>query len=364
MPKVASQPPSTPRRPKANSKATPPTTGGRTIGSTVTARNTARPGKLRRANVQASGTPKTRAMAVAENEASRERRSAVKTSGERSWSQVAAQGVRRTMPISGMTKNAAPTAANTRSATGAAGRALVALRTGKAIAGQSRLAGAKEIRDERLSQWRVLRILKDRDRIVGHDVLSRRNFHTLHSGAGRLHIGDVDDAGISLAQRHLADDRLDIGLQAGRLHNGACFLQRLRGVTPARNSRGAQHHDESGMGEVREPRDVFRVTGPDCDLETIVGEDRRRAGDETGINEFLHGGLIGGREHIADRALLDLCDEGRRSTRDHLDYGPGVAPLEAIADRGVGRGQRGGLKDRDRAAHRGGTRGRRRAVAT
>src|SRR6202022_4512844 len=208
MPKVASQPPSSPRRPKASSKATPPTTGGKTIGNTVIARSTARPGKVRRAKVHASGTPKTRAMAVAENDASKERRSAVRTSGERSWSQVTAQGVRRTRPIRGTTKNAAPTAASTRSATGAAGRALVALRTGKTIAGQSRLAGAKEIRHERLSQWRVLRILKDRDRIVGHDVLSRRNFHTLHSGAGRLHIGDVDDAGISLPRGHLADDPL------------------------------------------------------------------------------------------------------------------------------------------------------------
>src|SRR3979409_256732 len=155
MPKeLASQPPSRPRRPKASSRATPPTTGGRTIGSTVTARSTPPPGKLIRANVQASGTPKTRAMAVAENDASRERRSAVRTSGERSWSQVVAQGVRRTRPISGMTKNAAATAASARKATGAARRTLVALRTGKAIPGQSRLAGTEEIRDERLGQGR------------------------------------------------------------------------------------------------------------------------------------------------------------------------------------------------------------------
>src|SRR3984893_4985529 len=309
MPKVASQPPSTPRRPKANSKATPPTTGGRTIGSTVTARNTARPGKLRRANVQASGTPKTRAMAVAENEASRERRSAVKTSGERSWSQVAAQGVRRTMPISGTTKNAAPTAANTRSATGAAGRALVALRTCKAIAGQSRLAGAKEIRDERLGQFRVLAILEDRDRIVSHDVLSQRNVHPLDRGSGRFDIGDIDDAGVRLAQRHPSNDRLDIGLQAGRLHDDACFLQGLRGVTPARNGGGAEDNQEPRTDKVRDASALLRVSGAAQDFETIVGEDRRRAADEPGVNRLLHVGLIRGREGIADRALLNLRNQ-------------------------------------------------------
>ena len=168
----ASQPPSNPRRPKASSSATPPTTGGRTIGSTVMARSTARPGKLSRAKVHASGTPKTRPIAVAEKEASSERRSAVRTSGDRSCSQVEAHGVRSTRPISGMRKNAAPTPASTRSATGAAGRGLVALRAGKAIAGQGLLAGTKEIRDERFRQLPVLGILEDDDRIVGHDILS------------------------------------------------------------------------------------------------------------------------------------------------------------------------------------------------
>src|SRR2546430_5374516 len=168
----ASQPPTNPRRPKASSRATPPTTGGKTIGSTVTARSTARPGNLSRAKVHASGTPKTRAIAVAEKEASSERRSAVRTSGERSCCQVDAHGVRSARPTRGTRKKAAPTPANTRSATGAAGRGLLALWTGKAIVGQGLLAGTKEIRDERFRQLPVLGILEDDHRIVGHDVLS------------------------------------------------------------------------------------------------------------------------------------------------------------------------------------------------
>src|SRR2546423_13449658 len=278
MPKAdASQPPTNPRRPKASSKATPPTTGGRTIGNTVTARRTARPGKVSRAKVHASGTPKTRAIAVAENEASRERRSAVRTSGDRSWSQAAAHGVRSTRPTRGMRKNAAPTPANTRSATRAAGRGLLGLRAGKAIAGQRLLAGAKEIRDERLCQRGILGILEDDHRIVGHDVLVQRNCHPLHRRAGRLYGGSVDAAGIRFAPCHFADDRLDVGLLAGRLHGDAGLLQGLRGVVPAWNHRGAEDDHESRTGEVRKPRDVLRIAGGDHDLETVVGKDRRRA---------------------------------------------------------------------------------------
>src|SRR4029077_822839 len=137
-------PPSNPRRPKASSRATPPTTGGKTIGRTVTARSTARPGKVSRAKVHASGTPKTRAIAVADKDASSDRRSAVRTSAERSWSKVAPQGVRSTRPISGTTKNAAPIPASTSKPTGAAGRTGADLGAGKAIPTQGRLAGAKE----------------------------------------------------------------------------------------------------------------------------------------------------------------------------------------------------------------------------
>src|SRR6266851_595913 len=249
MPKVvASQPPSKPRRPKASNRATPPTTGGRTIGRTVIARSTARPGKVSRAKVHASGTPKIRATAVADKEASRERRSAVRTSCDHSWSQAEPQGVRSTRPIRGITKNAAPTAASTKSATGAAGRTLVGLRTGKAIPRQRWLSGAKEIRHERLRQWRVLTILENRDRIVGHYIEAEWDFHSLHAGAGRLDVGDVDDPGVRFAQSHLADDRFDIGLLACWLHRHAGFLQGLCCVTPARNRRGAQHDDESGLG--------------------------------------------------------------------------------------------------------------------
>src|SRR6266545_7354716 len=66
IPNVASsQPPSSPRRPKTSSRATPPTTGGNTSGTVTSARANLRPGKLVRARSHASGTPSRRLTPVA-----------------------------------------------------------------------------------------------------------------------------------------------------------------------------------------------------------------------------------------------------------------------------------------------------------
>src|SRR5438105_12162335 len=232
---VASQPPSSPRRPKASSSATPPTTGGRTIGKTVKARKTDRPGKVSLANVQASGTPRMSAIAVAENEAKRERRSAVRTSGDRSSSHATVQGTRRRRPSSGTMKNAAPTPASTRSGIGAAGRTRAALRAGKAIPSQRFLSIAEEIADKRPGQRDVLGILEDRDRIVGKDVGRGWNRDPLHRVAGRLDVSDVNDAGVRFTERDFADHGFDIRLQAGGFHGHAGFLQGLGGVASTGN---------------------------------------------------------------------------------------------------------------------------------
>ena len=58
----------------------PPTTGGSTIGRSVSARTTRRPGYATRAWTHASGTPSTTAIAVAPSDVTKERRSAVSAS--------------------------------------------------------------------------------------------------------------------------------------------------------------------------------------------------------------------------------------------------------------------------------------------
>ena len=94
------------------------------MGSTVRARKTDRPGKVSRANVQASGTPRMRPMVVAENDASSERRRAASTSGEPNCSQAEVHGVRNSRPTSGRIKNATPAPARNTMRSGAEGRAL------------------------------------------------------------------------------------------------------------------------------------------------------------------------------------------------------------------------------------------------
>src|SRR5438874_1563383 len=72
--------PISPLRPKASSSATPPTTGGRTIGSVVSARKTPRSVPVVLERTRASGIPSTSATAVAVSEQKRERPSAVAVS--------------------------------------------------------------------------------------------------------------------------------------------------------------------------------------------------------------------------------------------------------------------------------------------
>src|SRR6266568_6048801 len=170
---VASQPPTRPRRPKASSKATPPTTGGSTMGNTVRARIADRPGKVIRAKVQASGTPRMSAIAVAENDASNDKRSAASTSGEPSSCQADVQGVRSSKPSSGMTKNAAPALARMTIRRGAEGGSLRRLRVGKAIPGKGPPAVGDDVTDEHPGQRPVLRILEGDDWILRHHVERR-----------------------------------------------------------------------------------------------------------------------------------------------------------------------------------------------
>src|SRR5207253_3845528 len=267
---------------------------------------TARPGKVSLAKVQASGTPKIRPMTVAESDATRERRSASTTCGIRSSSQAADQGARTSRPSSGRMKKAAPTTARITKTRGAAGWTLPSLRAGEAIPRQRPLAVAEQVGDEGFGQVWVLRIHEDGDGVVGVHVHVRWNPDTLHTVARGLDVGDVDDAGICLAERHLADDRLDVRLLAGGFRGDARLLQGLGGVTPAGNGRGAENDDEPRPGQIRKSGDMLRIPGGDHELEAVVCKRRRRSADEPALDQLLHVRLVRGREDIADRPLLDL----------------------------------------------------------
>src|SRR5260370_21873215 len=213
MPKVlASHPPSSPCRPKASSSATPPTTGGRPIGSTVRARTPDRTGKVSLAKVQASGTPSTTAITVAENDASSDRRRAARPSGAPSSRHADVHGVRNSRPSSGMMKKAAPAPARRTMGSGGEGRPLGRLRVGKSIASKDPPAVGEHVADERLGHCSVLRIFEDDDGILGYHVERRCDRHALNRGPGGPHVCDVDDAPVRLVRRDLAELALHISL--------------------------------------------------------------------------------------------------------------------------------------------------------
>ncbi len=112
--------PTMPLRPRAISRATPPTTGGRTRGRVTRARTSPRPGNSTRASSQASGTPMTRLTAVAAVAQTSDSWSACHTSALVSSSGRLRQGARTSRAISGTTRNARPSNAGTRRGSGTA----------------------------------------------------------------------------------------------------------------------------------------------------------------------------------------------------------------------------------------------------
>jgi len=110
---LASGSPTAPRRPKANSRAAPPTTGGSTSGKVTTARSSDRPRNSTRLSVQASGTPSTAAHRAAATDVISDNRSASTTTSSVSSEPRSVHGVTPNRPISGRTNSAAPITAST-----------------------------------------------------------------------------------------------------------------------------------------------------------------------------------------------------------------------------------------------------------
>ncbi|CAI4166363.1 hypothetical protein CCOS2040_14690 [Streptomyces albidoflavus] len=118
-PKVdSSHGPSTPRRPKASSRATPPTVGGSTMGSSTSERTSALPGNGTRASSQASGTPISSESSSAQPETTSDSRSAWVTCGVVRWWSREGQSVLASTPTSGSSRKATPTSAGTSSPAG------------------------------------------------------------------------------------------------------------------------------------------------------------------------------------------------------------------------------------------------------
>ena len=104
----------------------------------------------------------------------------------------------------------------------------------EAVLRQDRLArGTGDEVDERLSGGRIRCLFGHRNRVLGEHVDVGRDVHACSLVTSRLHVGFVDDAGISLAQGHLRHDALHVLLQAHRSNGHPGALEDLRGVLAA-----------------------------------------------------------------------------------------------------------------------------------
>ena len=207
----------------------PPTTGGSTIGSSVSARTTPRPGYATRACTHASGTPSTTAIAVAASDVSIDSRSATSDSCSDSTDHADVHGARHSRPARGTTKMAAATTAPASTTAGtrsrrAAVRCIVSLRlrtaavekrVQEAVDGERLLpapAGEGEIEalavgrgGDRPDQWIEMRDLSLHEGL--RRLLGPREQCELHEELGP-HVADVRDRRVEpAAQRGAAAAR-------------------------------------------------------------------------------------------------------------------------------------------------------------
>src|SRR5665213_1050903 len=291
MPNVeSSQEPTSPRLPKASSSAIPPTTGGRTMGSVVSARSRLRPRNSTLAKTHASGTPKTSAITVADSEATSDSLRASTVSGAVRALIASPQGDRTIRPSRGRMKKAAPIAARIPTAIGTRSR-LTGGSGGRQEAErlQHRLAiRGQNVGDEGVGDVQVWGPL-DRDDGVGGDHIDRvRDRDAGHRAARGHDVGDVDNARIRLAKLDLADHRLHIGLQALRSHLHTCRGQALKGVLAGRNRSRLGDVNDARFGKVGQSGDVLGIAGADHDLELVVREHLRVSRRKAIGRELVH----------------------------------------------------------------------------
>ena len=266
--------PTNPLRPNASSSATPPTTGGSTSGRVTRARTSRSPGNSVRASTQASGTPTTQ----------RDRRGDASTSTARACSaspacepcriaQASPHGRADISPASGMTRNAdrherrdeqrraAPTAARpppppaaSRSRGLSRRGAGAGASRGRSRRGRSRLLeagrgqhgshppGTARSRRRRPPprRWRSWSARRSGSSV---EALTSAGISTpLTLSPAAMHVGHVDDAGVDLAELHLAEHRLHVGLEGHRLDGDLGVGEHLL---------GRRHRTAPGAGTAR-----------------------------------------------------------------------------------------------------------------
>jgi hypothetical protein len=188
-------------------------------------------------------------------------------------------------------------------------------------------------------------VLHNRDRVACHDVVSIGNRDGLDARPGSAHVGDVDEAGVRLAERHLVQHRAHVRFLARRRHPQAGLGERFGGIRARRDRRRSERQGEIRGEKIVERVDVARITGRYDNGEAIGCEDARRPGQATGFGDLLHVRFVGRREHVRRGAFADLLHQRRRAGEIELRRRAGMRLLEGGADRLERFGQRGGGED-------------------
>ena len=88
-----------------------------------------------------------------------------------------------------------------------------------------------------------------------------------------------------------------------------------------------------GFVDVGELGDAGRVVRRHHELQVVGGEDGGVALGAVGVDDGLHGVLVGGGQHVGRRALGDLLGQRRAGVEREPDVDAGVVGLEVLRER-------------------------------
>src|SRR6478736_2432366 len=339
MPKGVRYWPMRPLRPHVMSRATPPTTGGRTRGTVSSARTQLVARCSERARNQARGVPSSRHRTAVTDVVVSESRSAGRTVGVARSDGMRAQSARSSSATSGTTSRSSASAAGTPSATRERHRAAYLMsghpaggrtgrRSGRAEAERlhgGEPLGAQQVGDEGVAGG----VVGQRDDRVGEARVELRGDLDARDGVLRRDdVGVVDHGSVGLGELDLGEGRLDVELLAHDVgHDPGLGEGGLRGFA-ARHGVGAEDDLDARLREVVDRGDRAGVARGDGDLED-VGREGLRVLDHA-LVQWLGRGRAGEGDDRGGRTVVDLLHEGRAGAVGGLDGDPRVGRLEVL----------------------------------